>query len=128
MFRFLKPDLRWTTEVWQTGLLADLDCAVVSCDKLAASTSGCRCGREWWIGGTTLQTPNLAAAAASSPSRAFVMGAAFVVMDGANSLAGGDITARFDSAQFSCPAFSRRDVFNKTFFVANRTKLKAFTG
>jgi hypothetical protein len=28
MFRFLKPDLRWTTEAWRTGLLAADRCGV----------------------------------------------------------------------------------------------------
>jgi hypothetical protein len=32
------------------------------------STSGCRCGRVWWIGGSLIQTPNLPAVCALRPA------------------------------------------------------------
>lgn len=40
------------------GLRADLGGSVASCDMLAWSTSGCRCGRARRIGGPVMQTPN----------------------------------------------------------------------
>src|SRR6056297_862629 len=46
-------------EHFRFGLQADLGgSAAISCYG-ASSTSGCRCGRAWRIGGSVMETPNL---------------------------------------------------------------------
>ena len=52
----------------QVGLKADLGCVAASCDTVARSTSGCRYGRDWRIGGSVMETPNLPAIRALRPA------------------------------------------------------------
>jgi integrase len=52
----------------QNGLKADLECDAASCGMVVSSTSGCRCGRAWRIGGSAMETPNLPAIRALRPA------------------------------------------------------------
>ena len=60
---------RWCNLQHQSnGLQAALGGGAASCDIVVRSTSCCRRGREWWIGGTTMPTPNLPAIRACRPA------------------------------------------------------------
>ena len=52
----------------RTGLFADLGGSAAFCDMLPRSTSGCRCGGAWRIGGSVMETPNLPAIRALRPA------------------------------------------------------------
>ena len=62
-------DIGASRSICHSGLEADLGCVARSCDMLVRSTSGCRCGWAWWIGGYIMQTPNLPAIRALRPAR-----------------------------------------------------------
>ena len=63
-----KAVIRCAVEISRCGLKADARLNAAIYDVLPQSTSGCRCGWAWRIGGSIIQTPNLPAIRALRPA------------------------------------------------------------